>query len=104
MNCSRRAFSKITVLAGAATAWGLAANGQSVTRRKVKLGLDNFSVRAMGWKAAALIEYAASLKTDSLFITDLDAFDNHSDGYLKEVRARAADKGLEIQLGTWSIC
>jgi len=72
--------------------------------RKIKLGLDNFSVRALKWKADALIEYAASLKTDSLFITDLDAFENFEDNYLKGLRQKAADKDLQIHLGTWSIC
>src|SRR5438093_805675 len=47
---------------------------------------------------------AASLKTDSLFITELDAFENFKDQYLKDLRAKATDKGLQIHLGTWSIC
>ena len=47
----------------------------------------------MNWKAHALLDYAASLKLDSLFITDLDAFENHETGYLKEVKARADDLG-----------
>ena len=46
------------------------------------LGLDNFSVRAMGWKAPQLIDYAASIDADSLFITDLDAFESFEDPYL----------------------
>ncbi len=58
----------------------------------------------MGWKAPQLIDYAGKLKTDSLFITDLDAFESVEDGPLKELRQRAADQGLLIQLGTWSIC
>jgi len=28
----------------------------------------------LGWKAGQLIDYAASLQTDSLFITDLNTF------------------------------
>jgi sugar phosphate isomerase/epimerase len=96
----------------AATSAGLAATGLSFgqeserTRRaaKIKLGLDNFAVRAMGWKAPALIDYAVALKTDSLFITDLDAFESHEEKYLGELKAKAADQGLEIQVGTWSIC
>jgi sugar phosphate isomerase/epimerase len=72
--------------------------------RKIKLGIDNFAVRAMKWKADALIDYAAQLKTDSLFITDLYAFENFEDGYLTDLKKKAADKGLDIQLGTWSIC
>lgn len=72
--------------------------------RKTKLGIDNFAVRAMGWKAEALIDYAAQLKTDSLFISDLDAFESLEDGPLQTLRKKAEDKGLQIHLGTWSIC
>src|SRR5262245_44450926 len=68
------------------------------------LGLDNFSVRGMGWKAPQLVDYAASLGCNSLFITDLDAFESLDDGYLQTVKARAAAKSLKIQVGTWSVC
>lgn len=68
------------------------------------LGLDNFSVRAMGWKAPRLVEYAASVGADSLFITDLDAFESFDAPYLAALKQQAADKGVKIQVGTWSIC
>jgi sugar phosphate isomerase/epimerase len=70
----------------------------------IKLGLDNFAVRALGWKAPQLIDYAASLRTDSLFITDLGPFESRDDGYLKDLRKKAADQDLQIHLGSWSIC
>ncbi len=100
-NTDRRAFLKTMSVAGLGLATGLPALGQE---RKIKLGLDNFAVRAMGWKAPALIDYAASLRLDSLFISDLDAFESLEPGYLKEVRAKAADHGLQLHVGTWSIC
>ena len=58
----------------------------------------------MGWKAPGLVDYAASLGCDSLFITDLDALESMDDGYLDGIRRRAADKRLRVQLGTWSVC
>lgn len=70
----------------------------------LKLGFDNFAIRAYGWKARQLLEYAASLKLDSLFISDLDAFESHQATHLREIRDRARDLGLELYLGTWSIC
>jgi coenzyme F420-reducing hydrogenase alpha subunit len=73
-------------------------------RTKLRLGLDNFAVRAMNWKAHALLDYAASLKVDSLFITDLDAFENHELASLREVKAKAEGLGIGLCLGTWSIC
>ena len=93
--------------AGFVAGTALGQNGGAVAgaqARKIKLGLDNFSVRAMKWKAPRLIDYAASLKTDSLFISDLDAFESLEDAHLKEIRAKATDKGLQLHVGTWSIC
>jgi sugar phosphate isomerase/epimerase len=100
----RRVFLKTMAAAGAALAVGEVAFAQPAPKRNIKLGLDNFAVRAMGWKAPQLIEYAAKLKTDSLFITDFDALEKFEDGYLADLKSKAADQGLQIQLGTWSIC
>lgn len=102
---SRRTFAQTVALAGAGLATGLRAFGQdSSSAKRIKLGIDNFAVRAMGWKAPQLIDYATSLKTDSLFITDLDAFEKTDDNYLSDLKKRAADNGLQIHLGSWSIC
>ena len=88
----------------ALTPAGFAAETTSSAKAKLKLGMDNFAVRAMGWKAGALLDYAASLKLDSLFITDLDAFENHEPAYLREVKTKAEGLGVGIHLGSWSIC
>lgn len=103
---SRREFLQRTISATAAAAAAPAVFAQSPSTPKlnIKVGLDNFSVRALGWKAPALIDYAASLKTDSLFITDLDAFESFDEPYLKGLKAKAAEAGLQIHVGTWSIC
>ena len=102
---SRRDFTKTLALGAAGLAAGLPSVAQSqAARRNIKLGFDNFSVRAMKWKANELIDYAAKLKTDSIFITDFGPFEKFDDAYLGDVRKRAADKGIQIVLGSWSIC
>ncbi len=105
---SRRSFLKSVTAAGAGLAVGVPGRAQDPAsaphRPNVKFGLDNFSVRALGWKADRLIDYAASLRTDSLFITDLNAFASFDDDYLNDLRKKAADHGLQIHLGSWSIC
>jgi sugar phosphate isomerase/epimerase len=102
---TRRAFLQSCAAAGAALTTGLAfAQNQPENTRKIKLGLDNFAVRDMAWNADQLIDYAASLKTDSLFITDLKPFTSRDDAYLRDLRTKAADKGLQFCLGSWSIC
>ncbi|MBA4150498.1 MAG: sugar phosphate isomerase/epimerase [Verrucomicrobia bacterium] len=104
---SRRQFAKTFSVATAGLAVGLNSFAQSTapsSKPQIKLGLDNFAVRAMKWNAAQLIDYAATLNTDSLFISDLDAFESLEENHLKELRQNAADRGLQIHVGTWSIC
>jgi sugar phosphate isomerase/epimerase len=81
-----------------------AAEASAQRKHKLKLGFDNFAIRAMGWKAPALLDYAASLKLDSILISDLDAYESLEEKHLKEVRAKADDLGIQIHAGTWSIC
>ena len=70
----------------------------------IALGLDNFALRAMGWKASSLIEYAASLQLDTLFLSDLDCLPSLETGALAEVKAQADAAGLAVYVGSWSIC
>ncbi len=72
--------------------------------RPVALGLDNFAVRASGWKAARLIEYAASLHVDSLFISDLESFDAADEALLSSLREQAAAAHVGLHVGMWSVC
>ncbi len=103
---TRRDFSRITIGLGATVAAGLPRFAQAAPKieTKLELGIDNFAVRAMGWKAKQLIRYAAKLKVNSLFITDLYAFENFNNGYLADLRKLAADRHLKLYVGTWSIC
>lgn len=91
-------------LAGSAALSVGTALGQGASSKPLLLGYDNFAVRAMGWKAKALIDYAVKLKVDTVFITDLDAFVSLEEKALGEVKKYAADRGIKIFLGTWSIC
>ena len=75
-----------------------------VATRKIGLGMDNYAVRGMGWKAPALLDHAASLKLDSILISDLDAYDSLEDAPLREVKRKADDLGIAIYAGSWSIC
>jgi 3-oxoisoapionate decarboxylase len=99
---TRRRFLSVS----AAIAAGSLASRRPAAAQPVnpRLGMDNFAVRAMGWKARALVDYAASLALDSLFITDLDAFESLENASLKTLREYASERRLQIQVGTWSIC
>ena len=76
----------------------------TVTNPRLKLGFDNYSIRALGWNAPKLLDYASRLEVDAILFSDLDVFENHSDHYLQEIKARARDLGIEIHTGTASIC
>ncbi len=97
----RRHFLK--TLAAAAVASPFTQRALAATP-KIKLGMDNFAVRAMAWKAPQLLDYAASLKLDTLLISDLDAYDSLEDAHLREVKAKADALKIELYVGSWSIC
>lgn len=103
---SRRDFTRNLALTGVGLTLGAPSPAQAaVEPRNIKLGFDNFAVRAMKWDAMALIDYAEKLRTNSLFITDFGPFGRKfDDASLMEIRKRAADKGIQIVLGSWSIC
>ncbi len=71
---------------------------------KIKLGIDNFAVRAMGWKAPALIDYAAALHCDTLLISDLDALGSLEEANLLAIRRHAEAAAIGLYVGSWSIC
>jgi 3-oxoisoapionate decarboxylase len=104
---TRRDFVKTAAAATAGLALTtprLSANDPNASPPGVKLGFDNFSIRAFGWKAPQLIEYAASLEVDTVLFSDLDVYENHQESYLRDLRKKAADLGIELQAGTGSIC
>jgi len=68
------------------------------------IGLDHFALRATGWKAPQLIEYAASQKLDVLFLSELGPFESHDDDYLKKLKSQADAAGLKLYTGGMSIC
>ena len=75
-----------------------------MARPRLKLGFDNYSIRALGWKAPQLLDYAASLKLDTVLFSDLDVYESLSDSYLRGIKAKADGLGIEIQAGTGGIC
>lgn len=77
---------------------------RSVEKRGIKLGFDNYSIRALGWKAPQLIEYAAAQKLDTILLSDLEVYESRDEKYLRELKARADALGLEIHAGTGGIC
>ena len=76
----------------------------AVPGKGIRLGIDSYSVRAFGWKAPQLLEYAAALRLDTVLFSDLNVYESHSESYLHELKAKADALGIEIQAGMLSIC
>jgi 3-oxoisoapionate decarboxylase len=97
---NRRSFLHSTALAaaGSAVSNALAAPAQTM------IGMDHFAVRAAGMKAPALIDYAASLKLDCIFLSELGPFESFEDAYLQKLKVQADAAGLNVFTGGMSIC
>jgi len=103
-SCNRRGFLASLAAMGAVHLAAPVRGFAFAADKKLKLGFDNFSIRAFDYKAPQLIEYAASLKVDVLLLSDLEVFESLEADYLKKIREQAARAGVELHAGTGSIC
>lgn len=101
---NRRHFLQGLTAAAIAASVPSTVRAQAPSTQKTLLGFDNFALRAFGWKAPQLLDYAAEQKVDVLFISDLDAYESLEDAYLRDIRAKADQLGIGIYTGSWSIC
>ncbi|MFZ4766687.1 MAG: sugar phosphate isomerase/epimerase family protein [Roseimicrobium sp.] len=97
----RRRFLQTTVAAAAPVLGDAFAQS---TVPKVRLGMDHFSVRATGWKAPQFIEHAASLKLDTVFLSELIVFESFEDAYLQALKTQADQADIALYIGTSSVC
>jgi 3-oxoisoapionate decarboxylase len=101
---NRRHFLQSAAVTTAASALNQVSSLAAAASTKPLIGLDHFAVRAAGMKAPALIDYAASIKVDALFISELGPLESLEDDYLKKLKAQADAKGLKLYSGGMSIC
>jgi sugar phosphate isomerase/epimerase len=97
---NRRRFLKST-LAGAAGA-GLASGwrASAAVTGSIPLGLNSYSLRALRWNDFQLIDYAVEHKLDALFLQDSLDPEKNSPEHWAEVRKRAADQGLHLEVAS----
>ncbi|CAN5462024.1 hypothetical protein BH23VER1_BH23VER1_22740 [soil metagenome] len=104
MKMNRRSFLGSAVAAGVGSMLGRAGSARAAEgSRPLALGFDNFSLRALGWKADRLLDYAAEQQCDCILFSDLDVYESHEDAYLQELRAKADGLGVMIYAGTGGI-
>ena len=98
---NRRSFLSTAATAAAASSLSTL---RAATGGKPMIGMDHFAVRAAGMKAHALVDYAASIKVDVLFISELGPLESQDEAYLKSVKDKADAVGLKLYSGGMSIC
>jgi sugar phosphate isomerase/epimerase len=64
-----------------------------------RLGLNTYSIRALRWNDLPLLEYAASLKLDAIFLQDSLDPATHDPAHWKEVKDAAKRLGLYLETG-----
>jgi 3-oxoisoapionate decarboxylase len=70
----------------------------------IKLGFDTYSVRALKWKAPQLVDFAGSLKLDTLQISSLEEYESQEPAYLAKIKDQAARYNMVIDGGMGCIC
>lgn len=70
----------------------------------LKLGFDTYSLRAWRWKDIQFLDYAASLKLDSVQISSVNDYASLEPAHLAKVKDHARRLGLTIDGGTGCIC
>ncbi|MCS7316325.1 MAG: sugar phosphate isomerase/epimerase [Bryobacterales bacterium] len=71
---------------------------------RLRLGLDSYSIRDLGWKATRLLEYAASLELDALQIAIPGELESQEPAYLHKLRNEAARSGIYLDTAAGCIC
>ena len=93
----RRTFLQSTTAAALAAA----AKAQG---KNIRLGFDSFSIRDLGWKDIRLIDYAASLKLDTIQLSSLNDYESLEPAHLAKVKDHAERAGITIDAGIYTIC
>lgn len=101
LNMNRRHFLHTSAITASSYAFSQV---RAATGGKLKIGMDHFAVRGAGLKAPQLIDYAASIKVDVLFLSELGPFESYEDDYLKKLKAQADAAGIQLYTGGMSIC
>jgi 3-oxoisoapionate decarboxylase len=70
----------------------------------IRLGFDTYSIRDFRWKDIQLLDYAASLKLDTIQISGLESFESLEPAHLAKVKEHAERLGISIDGGIGCIC
>ena len=80
------------------------AAAQQTPSRRLRLGLDSYTLRGYGWKAAQFLEYADRMRLDTVQLSDLSDYESLEPAYLERVKQQAQRLGIAVEGGVSSIC
>ena len=70
----------------------------------ILLGFDSYSIRDFRWRDIQLLDYAASLKLDTIQLSGLHDYESLEPAHLAKVKDHAARAGITIDVGIGCIC
>ncbi len=70
----------------------------------VRLGIDLFSLRSQGWTPFEYLDYCARWKARVVHFSEIRFLGGLEPEHLRQVRARAEQLGIEVEIGMRSIC
>jgi len=70
----------------------------------VKLGIDLFSLRSQNWTPFQLLAYCAERKAKVVHFSEIRFIGSLEPDNLRQVRRRAEQLGIEVEIGMRSIC
>ncbi|HUJ50509.1 MAG TPA: sugar phosphate isomerase/epimerase [Bryobacteraceae bacterium] len=70
----------------------------------IRLGFDTYSIRDFRWKDIQLLDYAASLKLDTVQLSGLHDYESLDPAHLTKVKDHAEKVGISIDAGIGCIC
>lgn len=81
-----------------------AALGAPAAAPAVRLGVDLFSVRSQNWDAFQYLDYCAKLGAKVVHFSEIRFLGSLEDAHMRQVRERAEQHGIELEIGMRSIC
>lgn len=101
----RRDFliASVGIASGSTALAGAQLPANAATTPYQKLGLNTYCLRAMKWRDLQLLEYAAKLKLDGVFLQDSLDPDRDKIEHWKDVGIHARELGLHIETGIGAV-
>jgi sugar phosphate isomerase/epimerase len=91
------------ITSGSAALLAARPKADAATNSYQKLGLNTYCLRAMKWRDRQLLEYAAQLKLDGVFLQDSLDPDRDKIEHWKEVGSYARELGLHLETGIGAV-